>query len=147
MGDRAATMAQIASNTTPPPPPPPPPPEEEDADELDAAAGAQPSPIEKVKEGTEKSKEDDEKDEEDDTDELDAADALRQANEQIQQTTGRIMTFARDLWASVGRVPAPGDIFLPISILLVFFLLILPVNGHTRASWLFLALTGNAHIA
>ncbi len=145
MGKRSATMAQIASNTNPPPPPP----DEEGEEELDAAAETQPSPVEKVKEGTEKSKEEDEKEEEDeeDTEELDAVDALRQANEQIKQTAGRIATFGRDIWSSVGRVPAPGNIFLPVSILLFFFFLILPVNGHTRASWLFLALTGNAHIA
>ena len=28
----------------------------------------------------------------------------------------------------------------------IFWLLLLPVNGHTRIEWLWLALTGNAHI-
>ena len=142
MGDRAATMAQIAANTATP---------DEDAvtpgtpdeDELDAAAGASPSPIEKVKEGTEKSQEDDEEKDEDE----EADDTLEQAKDQLQASASRIHAFFSDAWSSLNRVPIPGDIFVPISILLFFWLLILPVNGHTRASWLFLALTGNAHIA
>lgn len=44
------------------------------------------------------------------------------------------------------RIPTPGSIMLPLVILLVFFFLLIPVNGHTRLQWLWLVVTGNADI-
>jgi hypothetical protein len=46
----------------------------------------------------------------------------------------------------LGSIPTPGGITLPLVILLVFFFLLIPVNGHTRLTWLWLALSGNAAI-
>lgn len=48
--------------------------------------------------------------------------------------------------AKLEALPQPGSIALPLTILLTFFFLLLPVNGHTRAVWLWLALTGNADV-
>ena len=46
----------------------------------------------------------------------------------------------------VESLPDPGGIVFPLLVLLVFFFLLIPVNGHTRAMWLWLVLTGNASI-
>lgn len=62
-------------------------------------------------------------------------------------TFNRILDVGKQLWDSLAQVTTPGSIFLPLGVLVVFFLLLLPVNGHTRAEWLWLALTGNAHIS
>lgn len=43
-------------------------------------------------------------------------------------------------------VPIPGGLAVPLVILIILFLLLLPVNGHTRIMWLWLALTNNAEI-
>ena len=42
--------------------------------------------------------------------------------------------------------PTPGGIGVPLGILLFFFFLLIPVNGHTRLMWLWLTITGNAQI-
>lgn len=47
---------------------------------------------------------------------------------------------------TLSTVSTPGSIFLPISILLLFFFLIIPVKGMTRAQWLWMAITGQAKI-
>lgn len=61
----------------------------------------------------------------------------------IAGKTVELTTSATD---TLSTISAPGSIFLPISILLLFFFLILPVKGMTRAQWLFLAITGQAKI-
>lgn len=38
----------------------------------------------------------------------------------------------------------PGGLFLPITLLFVFFLALLPIGGHTRLGWLWEVMTGNA---
>lgn len=43
-------------------------------------------------------------------------------------------------------LPTPGSLMLPLIILLIFFMLLLPVNGHTRFVWLWMVLTGDASI-
>lgn len=47
----------------------------------------------------------------------------------------------------LGSIPTPGGITLPLVILLIFFFLLIPVNGHTRLTWLWLALSNNAAIS
>lgn len=73
-------------------------------------------------------------------------DAFAGAQEQIFDTADKIRDTAGGFWDSIGRISVPGSIWLPLVILLIFFFLLLPVNGQTRAQWLFLALTGQAHI-
>ena len=46
----------------------------------------------------------------------------------------------------LARIPTPTSLLFPLVILLVFFFLLIPVNGQTRAVWLWLVLTGNARI-
>jgi len=48
--------------------------------------------------------------------------------------------------ATLEGVSIPGSIWLPISVLLIFFFLLLPVKGKTRAEWLFQAAVGQAEI-
>lgn len=48
--------------------------------------------------------------------------------------------------AKLESLPTPGNILLPLGILLILFMVLLPVNGHTRLMWLWLALTNNAQI-
>jgi|SRR5579872_391976 len=59
--------------------------------------------------------------------------------DRVQETVGNVA-------GTLESVSTPGSIFLPIAILLIFFFLILPVNGMTRAQWLWLSLIGDAQI-
>lgn len=43
-------------------------------------------------------------------------------------------------------IPTPGGILFPLVVLLVFFFLLVPVSGHTRAVWLWMVLSGNAQV-
>jgi len=69
------------------------------------------------------------------------------AVDQAGKTVDRVLGVAREAWDGLARVTTPGTIFLPVAVLLVFFFLLLPINGYTRAGWLWLALTGNANIS
>ena len=61
-------------------------------------------------------------------------------------TVSALQQIAKGTGVSLAGLPTPGSILLPLVILLVFFFLLLPVNGHTRLVWLWLTLTGNAEI-
>ena len=65
----------------------------------------------------------------------------------IEALPGMIREIWRNTQVSLGKIPTYGSILFPLSILLVFFFLLLPVNGHTRAMWMWLTLTGQADIA
>jgi hypothetical protein len=75
-----------------------------------------------------------------------ATTAFGQAQDQAFKTAEKVRDTAGGAWDWVGRIAIPGSIWLPIAVLLIFFFLLLPVNGHTRAEWLWLTLTGQAHI-
>jgi hypothetical protein len=64
-----------------------------------------------------------------------------------RDTVGKIMDAGKQVWDSLARGITPGSIYLPVGVLLVFFFLLLPENGHTRAQWLWLALVGDAEIS
>lgn len=66
----------------------------------------------------------------------------RSANATVNAASGIV----RGTQLTLASLPTPGSILLPLGILLVFFFLLLPVNGHTRLVWLWLVLTGNAEI-
>lgn len=57
-----------------------------------------------------------------------------------------IRSFYRSTSAKLESVPIPGGIGVPLAILFALFLLLLPVNGHTRIMWLWLAITGQAQV-
>lgn len=61
-------------------------------------------------------------------------------------TANAVQGIVRGTGVALGSLPTPGSLILPLAILLVFFFLLLPVNGHTRLVWLWLVLTGNAEI-
>jgi len=67
------------------------------------------------------------------------SDAIATTREVVKQNALRVGNV-------VGAVPIPGDLLLPLSILLIFFFALIAVNGHTRLMWLWLTLTGNASL-
>ena len=78
-------------------------------------------------------------------------DAIRQRQEEkdvFQQnandTINAVQKIARNTGVSIERLPSPGSVMLPLLVLGIFFFLLLPVNGHTRLTWLWLVVTGNA---
>ena len=78
-------------------------------------------------------------------------DAIRQRQEEkdvFQQnandTVNAIQKVARNTGVTIERLPSPGSVMLPLLVLGIFFFLLLPVNGHTRLTWLWLVVTGNA---
>lgn len=72
--------------------------------------------------------------------------AIENAKSDAEKTVGRVVDTGKSLWGSLASVATPGSIFLPIAVLIIFYLLLLPVNGHTRIEWLWLTLTGNARL-
>ncbi len=70
-------------------------------------------------------------------------DAFKASANNVVDKTGQVW---RGATAQLGRIPTPGSIILPLIALLVFFFMLIPVNGHTRFVWLWLVLTGNADI-
>jgi len=61
-------------------------------------------------------------------------------------TVAAMKSIVRGTNVGLSRLPLPGGLLFPFVILLVFFLLLIQVNGHTRFSWLWLTLSGNASI-
>lgn len=47
---------------------------------------------------------------------------------------------------AITKIPIPGDIKVPFILLLLLFAIIIPVNGHQRIIWFWLALLGQAAI-
>lgn len=47
---------------------------------------------------------------------------------------------------NLGSIPTPGGIWTPFWILIGLYLILIPVNGHTRLNWFWLALIGSAQI-
>jgi hypothetical protein len=88
---------------------------------------------------------------------LQAARITEQSEKEGQAQSSRIAEAAlsisqnvANLWkgtqVQLENIPTPGSLLLPFIILMVFFFLLLPVNGHTRFVWLWLVLTGQAEI-
>lgn len=57
----------------------------------------------------------------------------------VSKATARVLR-------QIGSFPTPGGLLTPLVILFILFMILLPVNGHTRLMWLWLAITGNAEI-
>ncbi len=75
-----------------------------------------------------------------------ATTAYSNAHDQIIGTSNKVTDATKSLWGSIGSVTTPGSIWLPITILMLFYFIVFPVNGHPRIEWLFLAMTGQAQI-
>ena len=63
-----------------------------------------------------------------------------------QKTAAALRRVVKGTGVRLASLPTPGSIVLPLVVLLAFFFLLLPVNGHTRFMWLWLVVTGNADI-
>ena len=46
----------------------------------------------------------------------------------------------------LSNIPTPGDLTVPLVLLVVFFFILITYNGNTRFQWLWLVLTGNAYV-
>lgn len=82
--------------------------------------------------------------------EVDDAQVEERNTSVFMTAAGSTVNAAKDIWRGtrikLERLPAPGSILLPLIVLLLFFFLLIPVNGNTRLAWLWLVLTGNAEI-
>lgn len=65
----------------------------------------------------------------------------------LQNLSGQVQNLWKGTQVQLENIPTPGSLLLPFVILMVFFFLLLPVNGHTRFIWLWLVLTGQAEIS
>lgn len=64
----------------------------------------------------------------------------------VDQIVGVGQGLASRTYQRLQSTPIPGGIGVPLTILFVLFLILLPVNGHTRLMWLWLSLTHQAEI-
>lgn len=64
----------------------------------------------------------------------------------VNEVVGAGQALATGTYNGLSNAPIPGGIGVPLVILLVLFIVLLPVNGHTRLMWLWLSLTGQAEI-
>lgn len=79
------------------------------------------------------------------------ASTAAQVNSSVSQaaskTVDRVQDTIGNVKGTLETISTPGSIFLPIAVLIIFFFLLLPVNGHTRAQWLWMSLIGDAQVA
>ncbi|SRR5258708_10375073 len=72
--------------------------------------------------------------------------SVQNVADQVGNTYRSTKDFASSGWDQLGAIATPGSIWLPVTILLVFFFVVFPVNGHSRFEWWFMAMTGQAEI-
>ena len=75
-----------------------------------------------------------------------ALDVTAEKKDQFVHTYNQVVDFFKSGWETLGNIATPGSIFLPVVILLLFFFVVFPVNGHSRFEWWFMAMTGQAEI-
>lgn len=67
---------------------------------------------------------------------------------QLINQSGRALKSIMDVFGRanrrVGGVPTPGGIWVPFWILIFFYLVLIPGNGHTRLYWFWLTIIGSA---
>ncbi len=68
------------------------------------------------------------------------------AQQIVQGWKNTFQGIGSDVRGVLERASTPGTILLPLGLLLLFFLILIPINGYPRIAWLWLALTGNASI-
>lgn len=71
----------------------------------------------------------------------------RQAAIALRGASLGLNRFGKRLNTRLGRVPTPGGMWVPIVIVLVLWLAIIPVNGHTRMKWLWMVYMGDAALS
>lgn len=72
---------------------------------------------------------------------------IQGALDQVTRTQETVSRSASEVGAAIGSIPIPGSLLLPLTVLLLFFFALIPINGHTRLMWLWLVLSGNAHLS
>ncbi len=86
------------------------------------------------------------------------AEALRKAQEEEEERqktlTGTLEKFLASgkqksdgVSAKIASLPTPGNIAVPLVVLLVFFFILIQYGNNTRLQWLWLVLTNNAYIS
>lgn len=55
--------------------------------------------------------------------------------------------FGEKINAATAPIPIPGGVYLPLTILILLWLILIPTNGHTRLRWLWLVITNNASLS
>lgn len=70
--------------------------------------------------------------------------ALEERTDQAAAKMQQVVNYSK---FRLEAIPMPGGLFLPIALLFVFFLALLPIAGHTRLSWLWQVVTGNAALS
>ena len=63
-----------------------------------------------------------------------------------EATLKNLTRIGRRADTSIGSVPTPGSIVVPLVLLLLLFLVLIQVAGFSRLQWLLLVLTGNATV-
>lgn len=74
------------------------------------------------------------------------ANAGQSFNDAATRQWNKVVNLGKNATDTIAQVTTPGGMMLPITLLLLFFFIILPINGKTRINWLFLAMTGQAQI-
>lgn len=46
----------------------------------------------------------------------------------------------------IANIPTPGNITVPLTLLVIFFIALITYAGHTRLQWIWLVLTSNAYV-
>lgn len=75
-----------------------------------------------------------------------ARQAAAQTKEYFRNVNAVLRAQAKQANRSIGSFPTPGGIWVPFWILLFIFLILIPVNQHTRMSWFWMVITGNADL-
>jgi hypothetical protein len=65
----------------------------------------------------------------------------------IKTQKDRVKSFYGKAVDKVANLPDPGTVGTPLTLLLLFYLILIPVNGYPRISWLWFALLGNATLS
>lgn len=77
---------------------------------------------------------------------LEEANLYEKASTKVKQTSRGIRNTGVNVNRWLANIPTPGGIWVPFFVLMFLFMVLFPVNGHTRMMWLWLVLTGNAKI-
>lgn len=78
------------------------------------------------------------------------AENLRLQRIRIAMQAGQVSRSLDNLFQTqnrnLGSIPTPGGIWIPFWILVGLYLILIPVNGHPRLNWLWLAIIGTASV-
>lgn len=115
--------------------------EEKDTSEVDSdTTPSLEREIEKIQEEENKSEE-----EQEEKPELEPA-SIQVVKQTAQNEVAFLKGLGQNALKALSAARRPGGLFLPIALLLLFFLVLIPINGYSRLAWLWLVLLGDASI-